>query len=233
MKRLHFIVEGQTEKAFVTDVLFPHFSRYDVVCDARLVASSRDRALGRAFKGGVLAYARLRSELLRQMRNDPREDSFFTTMFDYYGLPSDFPGRAEGIGDPRESVRKIESAFLADVETAFPDWDARRHFAPNIVCHEFEMLLFADLDRLLDVYPNHGGEVAELKRQLRQFCDDPELVNTSVQTAPSMRIVAEIADYDKVVAGDLVTQAIGLPTLRQRCLHFNEWISGLEELLHV
>ena len=37
-------------------------------------------------------------------------------------------------------------------------------------------------------------------------------------------------DYDENVHGPLLTHAIGLPTLRARCPHFNQWLTRLEQL---
>ena len=237
MKRLHFLVEGPTEKEFVDNVLAGHLLQYDKICDARLVMSSRDWSGGVFYKGGIASYGKLRHEIESQIRVDHNPDSYYTTMIDYYGLPKGFPGRSHGVAsgaNPRQAVQAIESLFRSDVAGLFPSlvssWNVAAHFIPNIMCHEFEALLFSDLDKMLFAFPARSAEVAALKLQLTQFGDDPELVNTSPMLAPSKRILEQIAEYDKVIAGTIVTLAIGLPELRRRCAHFDSWVRQLEAL---
>jgi len=58
----------------------------------------------------------------------------------------------------------------------------------------------------------------------------PELINDGPDTAPSKRILKEIPEYDKVGAGVLVAEKIGLEILRKKCNHFAEWLACLEQL---
>jgi hypothetical protein len=39
-----------------------------------------------------------------------------------------------------------------------------------------------------------------------------------------------VEDYDEDLHGPLITYAIGLPRLRERCPHFNGWLTRLEQL---
>ncbi len=59
---------------------------------------------------------------------------------------------------------------------------------------------------------------------------NPELINDGKFTAPSKRIIKEIPEYDKVNAGPLIVEKIGLDVLRRGCPHFNEWLTKLEDL---
>ena len=231
-KRLHFLVEGPTEKEFVDNVLMGHLLAYDKICDARLITTSRDWSGGVFYKGGVSTYGKLKFEIESQIKRDHNPDSYFTTMVDYYGLPKDFPGMLQQgkCADPRQVVRTIESRFAADVLSLFPTLNFSGHFVPNVQCHEFEALLFADLDKLLNWYPTRNNEVSALKQQLLGCGGDPESVNTSRQTAPSKRIQTLSDEYDKVPTGALVAVDIGLNSLRQSCAHFDAWITKLEEL---
>ena len=60
----------------------------------------------------------------------------------------------------------------------------------------------------------------------------PELINEGDHTAPSKRIIAVIPEYkkEKATAGPLVAQKIGLTRLRERCPHFDAWLTRLEKL---
>lgn len=87
-------------------------------------------------------------ELLRKMKVDGEyERHVFTTMFDLYALPDDFPGyeTAKAIGEPYVRVAALETAFAEAIN------DGR--FIPYIQLHEFEALLFAALTILQSVIP--------------------------------------------------------------------------------
>ena len=61
---------------------------------------------------------------------------------------------------------------------------------------------------------------------------NPELINQGHETAPSKRILKEIPEYDKVTSGVSVAECIGLDTLRQKCAHFDQWLTKLERLVN-
>ena len=230
MKRLHFLVEGPTEKEFVDNLLQDHFIQFGVICDARLITTSRDWSRGKFYKGGIASYGKLRYEIVEAIRNDHGGDSYFTTFLDYYGLPHDFPGvTATGATNPRALVASIEGALLNDIQKCLPAINIAQQFVPNIVCHEFEALVLADVMKLESVYIDHHQELLELASQVSQI-GDPELVNSRPETAPSKRIIQLIPEYDKNMAGPLATLEIGLPALRQKCAHFNDWMTRLESL---
>ncbi len=224
MIRLHFVVEGQTEQAFVRAVLTEHLGHFDVSCAARAVETSRDRA--RIFRGGLLDYGRAKKDLSRWLKQDAHADARFTTMFDLYALPTDFPGyeATKGLVDPLARVEALELAFADDVG------DPR--FVPYIQLHEFEALLFADVTVLGERFEGHGDALARLEAVVTSF-SSPEHIDDGPNTAPSKRIISEIPDYEgaKVSAGPVLASKIGLPTLRSKCPHFDDWIGRLENLI--
>ena len=59
---------------------------------------------------------------------------------------------------------------------------------------------------------------------------NPELIDDTPLGAPSRRILRELPEYDKVNAGVLVTEKIGLDTMKTKCLHFRAWVELLEQL---
>ena len=87
MNEVIVVCEGQTEEVFINEVLAPVLWDGDVFLRPRLTATSRHS------KGGSLKGQRV----LRFLRNTLRErrNTYVTTFFDLYGLPSDFPGRAD------------------------------------------------------------------------------------------------------------------------------------------
>ena len=54
-------------------------------------------------------------------------------------------------------------------------------------------------------------------------------------TAPSKRLIQEVPAYKhlKSIAGPAIAARIGLTVLRNRCPHFNEWVTRLEQLADI
>jgi hypothetical protein len=149
----------------------------------------------------------------------------FTTMFDLYALPSDFPGyeKYQKEDDKYKRVSLLESAMKSDIN------DPR--FIPYIQLHEFEALILADPQQLDWEYLEHDRPIDHLKTLVAD--KNPELINDGSTTAPSKRILAEIPEYSKVTAGVSVAAKIGIQTLRQRCQHFHDWLTALEQIAGV
>ena len=58
MIRLHIVAEGQTEEAFVNDLLAVHLGDFGVSADVRCVETSRTRR--RIYRGGVSSYLKIK-----------------------------------------------------------------------------------------------------------------------------------------------------------------------------
>jgi hypothetical protein len=158
------------------------------------------------------------------LREEPSPEARFTTMFDLYGLPPGFPAFEESKrwSDPYMRVAELEDAFAADI--------GDERFIPYIQLHEFEALILADPQRLDTAYLEHDEPIEDLVAMVEREGGNPELVNSRIEAAPSKRILAGIPEYDKANAGPMVVARIGVPALRRRCRHFNEWLAELEGL---
>ncbi len=222
MVRLHIVAEGQTEEAFVNQVLAYHFGEHNIPVDVRAVETSRHP--GRIHRGGLLDYQRAKRDLERWMREDRNDDAFFTTMFDLYALPEDFPGQAGARRlPPLDRVTTLEAAFQAEI--------GHLHFIPYIQLHEFEALLLADPEKFNWAFIEHERSIRQLTRLVNTF-NSPELIDDDPATAPSKRIIKLIPEYagQKSSAGPLIATKIGLPTMRAKCLHFDSWLQRIEAL---
>ena len=221
--RLHFVVEGQTEETFVNRVLKPHLGDRYVWVDARCVLTSRRG--GVKHRGGFRNYAQPQRDILSWLREDQNDDARFTTAFDLYRLPSDFPGYgdAQAAMDPYEKVRILEAALRDDIG----DW----RFIPYLQLHEFEALLLSKPAQLSAQFMERQAGIRTLVAMADQ-AGNPELINDGPDTAPSKRIIAEVPEYSgmKASAGPIVAERIGLANLRSGCQHFGEWINRLEAL---
>lgn len=218
--RLYITVEGQSERKFTDEVLKPHLAKFSIDVKSRVVLTNRK--LGK--RGGVLNFVNIQSDLNRLMREDAHSEARFTTMVDLYALPPEFPGWAEARkkAAPKERVSILETAFLAEL--------ADPRFLPYIQLHEFEALLYCDLSQLQRRIADSEQAVETLSREVAGL--EPEDINEGATTAPSKRIIRHLPIYDKlkVRVGAPAAAAIGLPQLRAKCPHFNEWVGKLENL---
>lgn len=221
--RLHFIVEGQTERRFVENTLRPHFSDRSIWIVARCVETSRSR--GQKFSGGITNYHQTKKDIENWMKEDQDSNLHFTTMIDFYALPKDFPGYADAKKkrDPYSRIRVLEDALGEDISD--------RRFIPYIQLHEFEALLFSDPEKFESQFNDPAG-IKKLIQIAEQFEYNPERIDDGKETAPSKRIIKEIAKYatNKALSGPIIAEKIGLTTLREKCSHFSEWIGNLESL---
>ena len=109
-KIIHILCEGQTEQGFVEEVLRPYLQDHGVTGVKSILITTNKKKNAR---GGMLTYKHAETDinLLRLTKQDNEYEShFFTTMFDLYSLPDDFPGfyRASTIYDPYVRVKALE-----------------------------------------------------------------------------------------------------------------------------
>ena len=199
----------------------PNFEQLAIGCDVRCVLTSvKD---GYEYRGGLNEYEQAKRDIIDWMNEDVTCEERFTTMFDLYKLPDDFPGYTDpkSVDDPYQRVAALEKAFSEDI--------ADSRFIPYIQLHEFEALLLADPRKLERQFYEYEVEIDKLVDMVAGF-DSPELIDDD--NAPSKRIISEIREYEyfKKSAAPIVADAIGLPVLRKTCRHFGEWLATLEAL---
>ncbi len=171
----------------------------------------------------------MRNDVLRFTAQEKAGDVFFTTMIDLYAIQRDFPSldAAEKLrGDPYRRVAFLEEAWARDI--------ADRRFVPFIQLHEYEAFLFVDPKAFDLFYDAAAKQIANLQAVADAY-PSPELIDDSEQTAPSKRIIAQFPDYEgaKATIGPQVGQLIGIQAIRQKCPHFDRWVTMLEQLKHV
>lgn len=219
MIRMHVTAEGQTEQSFVKELLATHLAKFNVFADARCVLTSRDKRAAVDYRGGLLSYEKAKKDLQAWIKTDNHPECRFTTMFDLYALPDDFPEyKTSRTLPPYDRIRVLEQAMADDIN------DPR--FIPYIQLHEFEALILSDSKSLNCEYLEHDQPIANLISMVGE--QNPELINDGPHTAPSKRILKEIPEYNKVTAGVSVARMIGLKKLREKCPHFNDWVTLLE-----
>lgn len=223
MARLLVHVEGQTEEAFVNQILRDYLRPcgYEAV-SARIVGKARSRRR----RGGIRSWPSVKKEIINHLKEDP--SCIATTMVDYYALPSEgeaaWPGRKEAMSlISIENALKVERAMLDEVGAHINP----RRFMPFIVMHEFEGLLFSDCTAFSRGIGRPG--LQDAFQNIRNQFPTPEDIDDSPLTAPSKRVEELVPGYEKPLLGSLAALEIGLSRIRQECPHFNEWVKQLED----
>lgn len=216
MSRLYVLVEGQTEEAFVRELLVPHYARLDRFLTPIIVSTSP------GYKGGVVSYAKVKPQILRLCKQDP--DAYVTTLFDLYALPTGFPGKATPTY-PANATGHQKAAYL---EALLAQDIGQPNFLANLMVYEYEALLFTQ-PSMFAQWTDDARVVTALNAAVAS-AGSPEAVNDSPQTAPSKRILAVMPGYQKTFHGPLIACDIGLDAMRQECPHFHAWLLAVEAL---
>lgn len=218
MKRVIIICEGETEKEFCNTILYPFFSKKGIFIQSPLIKKSM---------GGIVKWSELKTQITLHLKNDP--SAYVTTLIDYYGLYSkyNFPKWDEAERQPDKNIRMeiLEHGMKESIDDSIG-----YRFIPYMQLHEFEGLLFNEIDIFHEQIPaKELIGIAELKQIFNQY-SNPEMINNNRETSPSHRLERIILGYNKIVYGNILAEAIGLVKIRAKSPRFNEWLKKLEEL---
>lgn len=213
MKRLIIVCEGPTEQEFCTEVLGVEFAKHDIYVEAPVIKHSH---------GGIVAWEIIKRQILKHLQEG---DAFVSMLVDYYGIKDQFsfPGweESKGIADKTERIHFLADKMAEDIPEQY-----RYRFIPYIQLHEFEGLLFSDVNAFLNSFDTSEINYEALLEAAKDF-ENPEMINNSPATAPSKRLIEAIPDYNKVIFGNCVAMDIGLKKIREKCPLFNEWVEKL------
>jgi hypothetical protein len=211
---LNILVEGETEKEFVNNLIYHHLFAAGI---SNIRPITIETSPG--YKGGDVRYeARYKSNIVNLLRG--KEDMIVTSLIDFYKLRSDFPKYEES-----KKIKAIE-ARIEFLEDACYDDIGDSRFIPYIQLHEFEGLLFADtkgFDLFADLPASNKRELVEIVKAHV----NPELINEGTLTAPSMRLKRLIPEYQKPLYGNMIALENGFEIILQKCPRFKEWIYTL------
>ena len=149
-------------------------------------------------------------------------------MVDFYGLPSDWPGRnqAKSCKNYLDKAITVENNILNDIKESLGDSFNLNRFTPYVQMHEFEALLFSSPDILAVSLGDKN--LSSVFSDIRNEFSNPEEINDNYDTCPSRRIEMIFQGFKKIINGITAANRIGLETMRSECPHFNEWIKKLE-----
>lgn len=225
MNYLHILCEGKSELVFASYVLSPYLIMKEIqVIPQALITNKRLNA-----KGGMISFSHAMRDLenmMRQFNDGEKNRRLFTTMFDLYALPNDFPGY-------EQSLRYKDYGQVEILERGFSAFVNKQNFIPYIQLHEFEALVLCNVPELVNMYPDAEKELKQLETLIvDDYNGNTELVDNGPSTAPSKRIIQALDGkyrYDKPQGGKLTTSSLGIPALRTRCRHFNDWLTKIEK----
>ena len=210
-------------------IIAPALQPLNIFSFVQIVQTSRKH--GVKSRGGLVSYEKLRNDILLRMRNDRNPEAWFTTMIDLYGLPPDVPGHAQckHFPSPLDRVQCIEEHLSSDIVAHLGSESNACRFIPYVQLHEFEALLFSDIEKLTTSFPDSGTAIGDLMAIQKTF-EGPEDIDGGADTHPSKRLHNAIRGYDKRVHGIQAAGQIGLKRIRDACPHFNNWVTRLETL---
>jgi Domain of unknown function (DUF4276) len=200
--RVFIVCEGRTEEAFVNRLIVPALAARQVWVSAKQI-------------GGIVHRTKLCAYLRRLSLEDP--SAWITTCLDLYGLPRIYVDGVHAI-DPLLKAQAIEAAINREVD--------RQQVRAHLAVHEFEAWLFSDPRAFATRFPDAVPHLEAIAQRV----PSPEHINDDPVTAPSKRILSLMPTYSKVNDGVIIAQDIGLPRIRERCRHFDTWLTWLESL---
>lgn len=220
MTRIHLIVEGQTEESFVKNLLAPTFWPRDININPIILGPPGHR-------GGNPKYARLKKDVIRQLKQD--RSAYCSMLLDFYGLGTDFPGMPLPCNlSNLDKVLRIEESVKNDILSEEPGLRADIRFIPYLQLHEYEGLLFSEPTTFARAI--RQVQISAQFQAIRNAFPSPEDINDGRTTAPSKRIISVYPGYRKVLDGTLGAQAVGIERMRDECPHFRNWLERLEAL---
>jgi uncharacterized protein DUF4276 len=211
--------EGQTEEQFIKRVIGPALRGQQIFLKPQTLNTSQDAS------GGAVTFDRLKFNARNTLRQKP--DAILSTFLDLYALSADFPGFDDSRrhATVQAKVQHLEDALRAAV-VGYVGCRAER-FIAHIQPHEFEGLLFSDVEKLVEVEPSWVGHLERL-RKVRAAFRTPEDINDSFDKKPSKRLQDILRPgYKKVRHGPLAAERITLETIERECPHFSGWMDSL------
>jgi len=121
--QIYIIVEGQTEQTFVRDILAPHMAHKGIYLSAALIGKP-------GHKGGNISFDRAKTDIGNFLRQ--RQDIYISTMFDFYRIDNEWPGRDEiqrqiqngNTIKASEKAEILEMATHVQIVSEFPGYDS-------------------------------------------------------------------------------------------------------------
>ncbi|MFV0681475.1 DUF4276 family protein [Ottowia sp.] len=216
------IVEGQTEERFVKQLVAPALRHLKIFLKPELLPTSRTG------KGGAVSFDRFKFHAVNALKN--QKTDVVTTFLDLYALDTRFPGFGDALTKGTLDA-KVECLNQSLHEALVAHAGCRpERFIAHIQPHEYEGLLFSDVEALCRIEPDWAVCAHHLTK-VRGGYDTPEHINDGFETKPSKRLESTLTPkYKKTRHGPLAAESITLSVIERECRHFRTWINKLRAL---
>ena len=223
MNRIIVVVEGDSEEKFVNQLLKPFFFQKGIKIEAQKWFTNKK--LGSS--GGGQSFDLIENhlkKLISQFKNN--KSVVITTMIDLYAFPKQgktiYSTEIENLKS-KEKIKLLESRFLNRFENYYL-------FVPYIQLHEFETLLFSNIEKCITYYFEDEKQIQQLKKEVIDL--KPEEINETPSGSPSNRIIKYLPKYkkEKTTASIVILNEIGLDVIIEKCPNFKNWIFKLENI---
>jgi Domain of unknown function (DUF4276) len=218
--RITAIVEGSTEKNFIDKVLQPYLNKQNIFITSILASKAGQ-------KGGDIKFTRIKKDIEIHLKQS--SDTYITLMIDFYGIAEwKNLDQAKQKNSPSDKANIINQSIQEEIEKLLPEYNSKKRFIPYVNVHEFEALLFSDIE-ILSKHLNVDKKQIE---QIIKECGEPERINDSRKTAPSKRLDSLSNNrFRKTGTGVEIAKEIGIFKMREACPLFDTWLNNIEELV--
>lgn len=213
MKRLVFIVEGDTEVSFIQKRVIPYLYSKGFTNPMNAQKIVTNRRLNR--RGGNVSFEYLRNDILRVVAT---KNVLITTLLDFFRLPADFPGYTTDSHRLPDIENEIRNCLSESIDSSC--------FLPYIQRHEIESLMYTSMEGF-EIVVDYPKQLNELRLIVDSY-PNPEDINGGAETAPSKRLM-KIFPYEKTADGEMILEVLSVDEIRQKCPRFNAWIRKLED----
>jgi len=179
MKRVVFIVEGNTEVLFINKIVIPYLYKqgFKNPMNSQTILTNKKQNK----KGGVINYQYLKNDIERVFAQG---NVIVTTFIDFFRLPTNFPNFT------------TDSNLISEIEKGIFDDINNPNLIPYIQKYELEALLFSD-NESFEIVIDEQNKLDKINEIIREF-PNPEDINSNPKKAPSKRL-EQIFNYNKVV----------------------------------
>ena len=211
MKRVVFIVEGNTEVLFINRVVIPYLYKegFKNSMNSQTILTNKRQNK----KGGVINYQYLKNDIERVFAQG---NVIVTTFIDFFRLPTNFPNFT------------IDSNLISEIEKGIFDDINNPNLIPYIQKYELEALLFSDKESF-EIVIDEQSKLDKINEITEEF-PNPEDINSNPEKTPSKRL-EQIFNYDKVADSQLIFEMMSFESILQKCPRSRNWIITLIDKL--
>lgn len=206
-----FVVEGYAEERFVKVALLRYLQNK---------TGQSINIIVQNLNGGILY-----SKLIDMLINTSPQYDYVVTLIDLVGLNS---AKLDGYSTIMANANLSSQDKAVQVEQLITlSTIKRKNIISYVQPHEFEALCFADIDALAKSDPLLAKNKTDIENVLRRYDDKPEVINT----VPSRYPAKQLEKYGYTKGATNFALYCDVDKIRSKCLHFDQWIIKLFDVI--